>query len=86
MPDTPEIPLQRVTLTLCVLCLAGMGGECHSPGCALWLNRAPDIPIRPMTPEGQCALGKSCTKGAVPHERDNGCNIRTELLEGASDG
>lgn len=40
-----EIKLRRVTLDLCVLCLNGEGGECHSPGCALWINRAPDIPV-----------------------------------------
>lgn len=36
----------EVTLTLCALCLDGAGGECHSPGCALWINRAPDLPLR----------------------------------------
>src|SRR5450755_2561648 len=40
-----ESKLRRVTLDLCVLCLNGAGGECHSPGCALWINRAPDIPV-----------------------------------------
>jgi hypothetical protein len=37
--------LTEVTLTLCSLCLDGRGGECHTPGCALWMNRAPDIPL-----------------------------------------
>jgi hypothetical protein len=37
--------LVRVTLVLCGDCLAGVGGECHTPGCALWMNRAPDVPI-----------------------------------------
>ncbi len=37
--------LVRVTLVLCSRCLAGEGGECHVPGCALWMNRAPDVPI-----------------------------------------
>lgn len=32
-------------LTLCGACLAGEGGVCHTPGCALWMNRAPDVPI-----------------------------------------
>jgi hypothetical protein len=31
---------------LCDACLDGVGGECHTPGCALWISRAPDIPIR----------------------------------------
>lgn len=28
---------------ICELCMAGKGGECHSPGCVLWLRRAPDL-------------------------------------------
>lgn len=45
MSDTEEIPVHRVTLLLCEQCIDGVGGECHSPGCSLFLNRAPDIPI-----------------------------------------
>lgn len=41
-----EIPVRRVTLWLCDLCLDGAGGQCHTPGCALWINRAPDLPLR----------------------------------------
>lgn len=41
----PPLVLHRVTLTLCSLCLAGAGGECHTPGCALWLRRAPDVAL-----------------------------------------
>lgn len=33
-------------LHICDLCLDGAGGECHVPGCILWINRAPDLPIR----------------------------------------
>lgn len=44
--DGPEIPVHLVWLWLCELCLDGKGGECHSPGCALFLNRAPDVGIR----------------------------------------
>jgi hypothetical protein len=43
-----EPKLHRVVLTLCALCLDGEGGECHTPGCAMWLNRAPDLPIRKL--------------------------------------
>lgn len=43
-PEPPET-LVRVTLVLCSRCLAGEGGTCHVPGCALWMNRAPDVPI-----------------------------------------
>lgn len=63
MPPIPlpeplrDPPLERVILMLCEPCLDGMGGECHSPGCALWMSAAPDIPIRghvesPGTVEG----------------------------------
>jgi hypothetical protein len=36
-------PLLEVTLTLCQLCLA-RAGSARRPG-ALWMNRAPDIPL-----------------------------------------
>ena len=42
----PEIPVRLVQLWLCDLCLDGEGGQCHTPGCALWINRAPDLPLR----------------------------------------
>lgn len=46
MSASPEIPVHLVQLWLCDLCLDGAGGECHSPGCAMWINRAPDLPLR----------------------------------------
>src|SRR5690606_15484370 len=36
---------RRVAVELCELCLSGTGGECHTPGCALWFSRAPDVPV-----------------------------------------
>jgi hypothetical protein len=36
-----------VEIRLCDLCLTGAGGECHTPGCALFLNRGPDLAIIP---------------------------------------
>jgi hypothetical protein len=39
------VSLHKVTLTLCSLCLAGEGGQCHTPGCDLWMHAAPDIPV-----------------------------------------
>lgn len=42
----PEIPVRFVQLWLCDLCLDGDGEQCHTPGCSLWLNRPPDMPIR----------------------------------------
>lgn len=41
-----EPELRRISLWLCDLCLDGEGGECHVPGCSLYLNRAPDLNIR----------------------------------------
>jgi hypothetical protein len=43
--ETEEIRLRRVTVHLCEPCLNGEGGECHTPGCALWMNRAPDVGV-----------------------------------------
>ena len=43
---TTEPALHRVTMMLCSLCLDGTGGECHTPGCSLWINRAPDLSLR----------------------------------------
>jgi len=40
-----EYPVYTVTVNLCGACLDGIGGECHTPGCALFLSVAPDIPI-----------------------------------------
>jgi hypothetical protein len=46
---SPGVSLHTVTLALCSLCLLGEGGECHTPGCSLWMNRAPDIPLTLVT-------------------------------------
>jgi hypothetical protein len=35
-----------VTIVLCGQCLDGIGGECHTPGCAMWMKSAPDVPVR----------------------------------------
>ena len=40
------VKLNTVVLTLCDACLDGAGGECHEPGCSMWINRAPDLPLR----------------------------------------
>ena len=39
--------VRRVIVSLCELCIAGAGGECHVPGCVLCRNRAPDLPLMP---------------------------------------
>jgi hypothetical protein len=45
-PDTGEYELVTVQMTICRPCLDGVGSECHTPGCALWMHRV-DLPIRP---------------------------------------
>jgi hypothetical protein len=45
VPETPARAEGLTSVLLCDACMAGEGGECHTPGCALWLNRAPDIPV-----------------------------------------
>lgn len=42
---TDNTAVRTVKIDLCDLCIAGKGGECHTPGCALWINRAPDLRI-----------------------------------------
>jgi hypothetical protein len=46
LADEPEIPVRLVQLHLCDPCLDGTGEECHTPGCSLWMNRPPDLPLR----------------------------------------
>lgn len=39
--------LKHIKIILCEACLNGSGGECHTPGCAMFLHDAPDLPILP---------------------------------------
>jgi hypothetical protein len=43
--DQSGPPVQLYAVYLCDLCVQGKGGECHSPGCALWISRAPDLSL-----------------------------------------
>ena len=45
--DNDEPKVRRVIVNLCEMCLNGAGGECHTPGCVLWLNRGPDLALHP---------------------------------------
>lgn len=47
MSDNVVVRVRRIALWLCDLCLAVAGGECHVPGCALFMNRAPDLAVAP---------------------------------------
>lgn len=42
-----KVLLHTVKIQLCELCLRGVGEECHTPECALWLHDSPGIPIHP---------------------------------------
>ena len=46
MSEAQLFAARLVQMWLCDLCLDGKGGECHTPGCALFLNRAPDLSLR----------------------------------------
>lgn len=47
---------------ICSLCLDGAGGECHMPGCVMWINQAPDLPIR----QSIILMGGTITEVAEP--------------------
>lgn len=51
-----EPTLTTMALTVCSLCAGGAGGECHVPGCAFWMNRAPDMQLRNEAEEINSAL------------------------------
>lgn len=36
--------LKKIKIIICEACLKGQGGECHTPGCALFLHKV-DLPI-----------------------------------------
>lgn len=37
---------------VCGRCCAGLGGECHTPGCAFWVHDAPTSQLLPETDAG----------------------------------
>jgi hypothetical protein len=81
MPSDAEIPTRDVTLTLCELCISGAGGECHVPGCALYLNRAPDIPLSAAEKEREGDAGmRHAALSAAEKERVESA-IRDVLID-----
>lgn len=46
-PSLDEVAVKRYAVYLCDLCVAGEGGICWTPGCALWAKSAPDVPLKP---------------------------------------
>lgn len=53
-------PLLKVTgsFLACKACLDGKGGECHTPGCVFWMNRAPDLPLRANLEDHGCVIDR----------------------------
>lgn len=45
MTDDERIAVVEVKVRVCALCLNGAGGECHVPGCAFWMNAAPNADL-----------------------------------------
>ena len=40
-----QVAVVEVKVRVCALCLNGAGGECHVPGCAFWMNAAPNADV-----------------------------------------
>lgn len=57
MSTEPEV--QEVSLYICDLCLDGVGGECHVPGCAFWMVDAPGVPLSPLSITLAAQLGEA---------------------------
>lgn len=39
--------LKTIEITICEACLDGVGEECHTPGCALFIHNPPQPAIDP---------------------------------------
>lgn len=66
----PELQFVTGTIPICSACLDGEGGECHTPGCILWINRAPDLAIRDMLREHGCTIGATIPADVPSAEPD----------------
>lgn len=69
-----EWQLHRVTLDLCEGCISGQGGQCHTPGCILWIHDVDAIPLdrdritfRGCTPSEDYITGYLAALGNVEH-------------------
>lgn len=45
MKTIKEPKVITVQMRICESCLEGVGQECHTPGCALFLHNSPGLPI-----------------------------------------
>lgn len=67
-----EPALHTIKAVVCSLCLSGAGGECHVPGCLLWINRAPDLSLLDnpclLEIDGEIGPAYRSEAGGKPHE------------------
>lgn len=62
----PPLEIVRGEVTICSACLDGEGGECHTPGCLFWLNRAPDLGIRWKLEAHECSFERLPPQDVLP--------------------
>ncbi len=72
-----EPTLRRVTMTICDACIDGLGKECHTHGCALWLHRV-DLPIHRELIEIDAVETRDVRIAALEAERDHATKIAQE--------
>lgn len=44
-PKDESVRLINLTISVCTPCLGGDVGECHTPGCAFWMQDAPNTEL-----------------------------------------
>lgn len=72
MSDSNDYPVHRVRLDLCEPCIDGVGEECHTPGCDLYLHSV-DIPILMAKPDMQELRAGECLP--EPDRREDECGV-----------
>lgn len=72
MSDNDDPPVRKVRLNLCEACIDGVGSECHTPGCDLFLHSV-DIPILAAKPDMQALrVGEDLPE---PDRREDECGV-----------
>jgi hypothetical protein len=69
--------VKMIRIPICELCLTGSGGQCRTPGCALYLRAAPDIPIAKELYEEESE--------GFNHELEKKCKILAAKIETQDD-
>lgn len=70
--ESDDYPVRRVTLDLCDACIDGIGEECHTPGCDLYLHSV-DIPILAAKDDIQSL--RSGEDLPEPNRREDECGV-----------